>query len=265
MAGVPEQPELCHYQVCQSCNRSAVTNPTCAQWLATEATLLISVLSLFFMAIENFKGLKSVVNYDLCCTKFRITTISLLTWAVSLGLVIAQHVNQWGPDFCPGRRQLEVWPPYHSSIAVALLVLPTLLSILYFSRAMLTMKRYRLQMEENPSSQLCYLTDEGILSSNAAVYVLFVLMWLPLCICALVSVVAEPVGQEVADWVWWIALANSTSYSYLYAFTNPVMGETFVKLLYYCCCKSHVSFARKGPGEYRNCIMQMQLAHSSVA
>ena len=54
------------------------------------------------------------------------------------------------------------------------------------------------------------------------------------------------VPEEYLDTMWWIALANSCSYSYLYAATNRDFREAFNKLFYYCCCKSHVTFTRKG-------------------
>ncbi|CAG2166220.1 unnamed protein product [Oppiella nova] len=54
------------------------------------------------------------------------------------------------------------------------------------------------------------------------------------------------VPQDYLDTMWWIALANSCTFSYLYAATNREFREAFNKLFYYCCCKSHVTFARKG-------------------
>ena len=54
------------------------------------------------------------------------------------------------------------------------------------------------------------------------------------------------VPEDYLDTMWWVALANSCSYSYVYAATNREFREAFNKLFYYCCCKSHVTFARKG-------------------
>lgn len=231
MAGVPNEPTVCHYQ-----------------WLFTLATLIISVLSLAFMALENFKGLSSVVNYDLCCTKFRIVSFALTIWMASGSLVVAQHFHAWGPNLCPHLRKQGIWLSYHASLGAGLILLPTLISIYYFTRAVFRIKAYRLQMSENPQSAIYFLTDEGLLNSNVAVYALFLLMWTPLCVVAVISV-NRPVAQHVLDTCWWLAIANSCGYSFLYAFTNRDFGEAFFKLFYYCCCKSHVSFARKGTGK----------------
>lgn len=56
----------------------------------------------------------------------------------------------------------------------------------------------------------------------------------------------NPVPQNYLDTVWYIALSNSCSFSYMYAATNRDFREAFNKLFYYCCCKSHVTFSRKG-------------------
>lgn len=54
------------------------------------------------------------------------------------------------------------------------------------------------------------------------------------------------VPQQYLDTVWYIALGNSCSYSYLYAVMNRDFREAYNKLFYYFCCKSHVTFTRKG-------------------
>ena len=56
----------------------------------------------------------------------------------------------------------------------------------------------------------------------------------------------NPVPQDYLDTVWYIAISNSCSFSYMYAATNRDFRDAFNKLFYYCCCKSHVTFSRKG-------------------
>lgn len=56
----------------------------------------------------------------------------------------------------------------------------------------------------------------------------------------------NPLPQHYLDTAWTVALSNSVCFSYLYAATNRDFLEAFNKLFYYCCCKSHVTFARKG-------------------
>ena len=56
----------------------------------------------------------------------------------------------------------------------------------------------------------------------------------------------NPLPQHYLDTAWSVALSNSVCFSYLYAATNRDFREAFNKLFYYCCCKSHVTFARKG-------------------
>ncbi|KAI1289175.1 hypothetical protein HDE_08295 [Halotydeus destructor] len=237
MAGIQDDPQVCHYQ-----------------WLTTEVTFLISVLSLTFMGMENFLGLKSTVNYDLCCTKFRIVSIVLLTWLTSIGLVAGQHLSNYGPSLCPSDGDSDepllppkrIWSPYHTGLGIGLIVMPTVLAMWYFSRSIFVVKSYRLQMADNPQSSIYYLTDDGVLNANAAVYTLFLLMWSPLVVVTVISM-ERPLNQNLLDTCWWTSLTNSVCYSFLYALTNKDFGEAFFKLFYYCCCKSHVSFARKGP------------------
>ena len=64
--------------------------------------------------------------------------------------------------------------------------------------------------------------------------------------------------QHYLDTVWYIALGNSCCFSYLYAATNRDFREAFNKLFYYCCCKSHVTFTRKGAA------MRRTLANESL-
>ena len=68
----------------------------------------------------------------------------------------------------------------------------------------------------------------------------------------------NPVPQHYLDTVWYVALSNSCCYSYLYAATNRDFREAFNKLFYYCCCKSHVTFTRKGAA------MRRTLANESM-
>lgn len=56
----------------------------------------------------------------------------------------------------------------------------------------------------------------------------------------------NPVPQDYLNTVWYIAISNSCSFSYMYAATNRDFRDAFNKLFYYCCCKSHVTFSRKG-------------------
>ena len=68
----------------------------------------------------------------------------------------------------------------------------------------------------------------------------------------------NPLPQHYLDTVWYIALANSCCFSYMYAATNRDFREAFNKLFYYCCCKSHVTFTRKGAA------MRRTLANESM-
>lgn len=94
------------------------------------------------------------------------------------------------------------------------------------------------------------MTDEFLLKSNVAVYLSHVIMWMPLVVVAAVSPF-KPVTQDLLDTCWWLALAHSCIYSYVYAATNFEFREAFLKLFFYCCCKSHVTFQRKGAGPRR--------------
>ncbi|RWS24774.1 histamine H2 receptor-like protein, partial [Leptotrombidium deliense] len=208
MAGIPNDPSICHFQ-----------------WILTIACLMISVLSFMLMAVENFLGLGSLVAYDICCTKLRILAFVFLTWLWGIGFASAQHVYNFGPSFCAHERSNPIWLPYHASVAGCAL--------------------YETNPSEDPWAYV--FTDESLSHSNAVVYLISLLMWAPFCVVSGISTV-KPVSNDVLQTVWWIAISNSCSYSFVYAFTNKDFGDAFFKLFYYCCCKSHVTFTRKGAG-----------------
>lgn len=232
MAGVPDNPVLCHWQ-----------------WLATMTTLMVHVLSFMFISMENTKGLEtSSYGYEMCCSKFRITVTTILIWVASLGVTAAQHIKGWGPDICQeSGPPAPIWPAYHGAVGAGLIVVPTLITILYFARAVFKIKRYRVLMNENPLNPIYFLTDESTLKSNVAVYALSLFMWTPLSVVAAISTF-HSLDPDLLDTCWWIAMGYSCCYSFLYAFTNREFGDSFLQLFYYCCCKSHVNWVRKGVG-----------------
>lgn len=103
MAGIEDKPDeqdhFCHFQ-----------------WLITLICLIVSVLSFMFMSIDNYFGLGSIVTYELCCTKLKITFILLLIWICSIGFSLGQHFNDFGPEFCLQRRNLKIMINYHPYI-----------------------------------------------------------------------------------------------------------------------------------------------------
>lgn len=98
-----------------------------------------------------------------------------------------------------------------------------------------------------------YMIDDQLLKSNMIVFVLNSLLWFPFVLLTILLNVdsqQQPregahVTQELKDAVWWLAILNCCSCSYVYAITNKDFREAFNKLFYYCCCKSHVTFQRK--------------------
>ncbi|RWS02332.1 histamine H2 receptor-like protein [Dinothrombium tinctorium] len=235
MAGIPNDPAICHFQ-----------------WIITIACLMVSVLSFMFMATENFLGLGSLVAYDICCTKFRIILFTFITWFWGIGFAFTQHIYDFGPSFCAHEVNDPIWVPYHASVGAVAILLPTLVTMWYFTRSAFRMKHLKVQYETNPGEDpWAYIfTEESVLQSNIIVYIISFLMWAPFCVVGAIHTV-KPMSADVLQTVWWLALSNSCGYSYVYAFTNRDFGEAFFKLFYYCCCKSHVTFTRKGAGVRR--------------
>lgn len=136
------------------------------------------------------------------------------------------------------------WLQGHSFVGGGLIIFPTLLTILFLIRSMVRVKWYRERLAENPLSPIYFLTDESLLKSHVVVYTISAFMWAPLVVVTVVDQ-HQDVDSSIIDTVWWLAMANSCSFSFIYAFTNRDLGESFLQLFYYCCCKSHVNWVRK--------------------
>ncbi|CAG2118478.1 unnamed protein product, partial [Medioppia subpectinata] len=186
-------------------------------------------------------GFGSLVTYDLCCTKCRIVFIILLIWTVAIVFPIVQHIYNLGPEFCPEKRKLAVWIDFHPY------VLDFMLKVKHYNPVLINNNMsYKMQIESSGDPTAAFiLTDGYLLQSNCIVYLISLAMWMPLVVAMIVDPINR-VPQDYLDTMWWIALANSCTFSYLYAATNREFREAFNKLFYYCCCKSHVTFARKG-------------------
>ncbi|KAG9510415.1 hypothetical protein GZH46_01046, partial [Fragariocoptes setiger] len=94
-----------------------------------------------------------------------------------------------------------------------------------------------------------FVADDQLLKSNIAVFVFTLFLWSPYLLTSAIVTGRRQlfVALDVSNTLWWILVLNSCSYSYVYASTNRDFREAFNKLFYYCCCKSHVTFQRKGP------------------
>lgn len=235
MANLSNESSICHFQ-----------------WLATLSCLLISFLSFMFMSIDNFYGLHSLNNYDSLCTKFRIVLIVLLIWTFGIAFSIGQHINSFGPSVCPQETSNTIWLPYHASVFGLTFIVPSLIALFYFTRCIFRIQFLKVQLETNRTEDAWsyIVTNDKLLKSNIIVYFSTFLMWTPLCIVSIVHL-THPISQKLLNLAWYLALANSCIFSFLYALTNKEFGNTFFKLFYYCCCKSHVTFTRKGPGPRR--------------
>lgn len=231
----PNDPGICHFQ-----------------WLTSLSTLIISVLSFLFISIENLKGITSLVNYDFCCTKFKIVTITLLIWFGGISFPIIQHVYHYGPSICQDERKNIIFISYHASVCIGMLLIPTVITLMCFIRCFFIVKYLKKQLQNNPTEDpwAYMLTDPCLLKSNMWVYLVSFLMSTPLSIALTVSVYQQ-VPLKILNTCWYLALANSCVYSFIYAASNKELAEAFFKLFYYCCCKSHVTWTRKGVGPRR--------------
>lgn len=234
MADVTDDPDICHFQ-----------------WILTISCMIVSILSFFFMAIDNYCGMNSLIRYHRCCTRFRIFIFILFSWVAAFTIPIVQHVQSWGPEFCADKRQWNISLDYHPYLIGSIAII-TALTFIYFIRTLFKHKTYKLQLESSSSSSAAakdanhfVLSDGYLLQSNVVVYLLSLLMWIPLTVTMVIDPI-NPIPQHYLNTVWYIALGNSCCYSYMYAATNRDFREAFNKLFYYCCCKSHVTFTRKG-------------------
>nr|XP_027205765.1 neuropeptide CCHamide-2 receptor-like [Dermatophagoides pteronyssinus] len=227
MADITEDQTLCHFQ-----------------WLITLACFIVSILSFLFMSIDNYFGMKSLITYHLCCTKCRICFLIIFIWLAAFIIPFLQHSNHFGPEFCKDKRHWKIMPDYHP-YALGFLIICTIITLAYFTYSLFMYKNYKIQLESTPEAANFILTDGCLLQSNVIVYVCSLAMWLPLIVTMVVDTI-NPVPQDYLNTVWYIAISNSCSFSYMYAATNRDFRDAFNKLFYYCCCKSHVTFSRKG-------------------
>ncbi|KAH9511223.1 hypothetical protein DERF_009694 [Dermatophagoides farinae] len=227
MADITEDQTICHFQ-----------------WLITLACFIVSILSFLFMSIDNYFGMKSLITYQLCCTKCRICFLVILIWLAAFIIPFLQHSNHFGPEFCKDKRHWKIMTDYHPYV-LGFLIICTIITLAYFTYSLFMYKNYKIQLESTPEAANFILTDGCLLQSNVIVYVCSLAMWLPLIVTMVVDSI-NPVPQDYLDTVWYIAISNSCSFSYMYAATNRDFRDAFNKLFYYCCCKSHVTFSRKG-------------------
>lgn len=226
LASIPHEPTICAFQ-----------------WHTTVVCFLVSVLSFLCVAVENFLGLGAMASYELCCGKYRLLSVVAFIWSVSVGYAVSQYVLDLGPSFCKSAHH-ELWFEFHVAAAAILILLPTILTVGYFTRSLFKLKSFKVRVESLEDPTAFVLTDEFLLRSNIAVFVFLLVTWTPATVVAAISLV-RPVSQQLVDTSWCIALANSCLYSYIYAATNRDFRDAFNKLFFYCCCKSHVTFSRR--------------------
>ena len=241
---LPNNKEICHLQ-----------------WLTTQFTLIILLLNFLLISIENLSALKtrSLINYHLFCSKFRIIFLVLLSWLIAGVIVYLQHKYQLAPAFCA--HELEnnlIWTQYHLLIAISIFLLPTLITMICFLRCALRVKRINAQLEINPlETPWQFVQADGeLVKANIIVYLYTFFSWLPLCVLASLSVLRQ-INMNWLNGVWWLAVSNSCLYSFVYAFSNALFAKSFFKLFYYCCCKSHIQFEGKS-----NVNLRRQLTNS---
>lgn len=112
MANITEDVDLCHFQ-----------------WVITLACLVISVLSFFFMAVDNFFGMNTIIHYHHCCTRFRVFFFMLLIWTAGFAVPFVQEIYGFGPHFCKDRRHLKPSLRYHPYILGKLFLIQSLHTI----------------------------------------------------------------------------------------------------------------------------------------
>lgn len=136
--------------------------------------------------------------------------------------------------------------------AACFLLVCLIFTVIFFVRAFLQMRQLK---ERNSLSFL--VTDENLLRSHTVVYAFSVALSCPLVVSLVI-----PFGADVIRTAWWLAVANSSGFSFVYALTNRELGDTFAQLFTYCCCKSHVNWVRKttaGPMAPRGSTVASQM------
>ena len=232
MAVIPNHPTICHLQ-----------------WLLTQFTLVIILLSFMLISLENCSALRSrsLMNHNLFCTKFRIVLLVLLTWLIAGLITYTQHTYELAPALCQHELNKKTfWPQYHLTIVISVVLVPTLITIICFLRCAFRVKRINIQFENNPleNNWQLVMADGELVKANVIVYLYTFFTWAPLCILAPLSAVQQ-VNVDWSNAGWWVAWFNSCSYSFVYAFFNQNFNKTFFKLFFYCCCKTHLQFEGK--------------------
>uniref|UniRef100_A0A1B6CH00 G-protein coupled receptors family 1 profile domain-containing protein n=1 Tax=Clastoptera arizonana TaxID=38151 RepID=A0A1B6CH00_9HEMI len=228
LAGLQDSPAVCR-----------------VQWFLAILCWLVTLLTFAVTSIENYARLCcSSDSYARLSTK-HVIIIVMTIWIFSSVAATLQCIYDLGPDYCT--RKYSGLPTYQVVIAILFIVLPTILTCLFYVRTVLKVRLAK----ANPSFKppITFSWDYSLMKTNVYSFILFYIFWLPFGIILVLSGTYYEVSARVYYILAWIALSKSCINNFLYCITNRHFRNAYINLFHYCCCKTTVAFSRRSRGE----------------
>lgn len=212
------------------------------QWYLAELCFLINIFSIALIACENFMRLRREGRDEVkTLSPRRATVLLLVLWVAAGGAAFAVDSLF---DYCT--RSLAAEPLYRALAAVALVLAPALAALFFFIKTICRVRAsYR---KPNFKPPVTFKWDYSLMKTNLYSFVLFVIFWLPFGIVLIVGSYRD-VPDRIFYNLAWVALGKSCVNNFLYCILNRHFRHAYVALFHYCCCKTSVSFGRRGRGE----------------
>lgn len=231
------------------------------QWSSSVIALTVVLTNWMLVAVENFIGthvIGSRVNpHDWCCGRTKIALAISVSWVVSFALGFLQFRRHLFSSICAEKQLYWVPVPYEVMGSVGVLALLTLLTWWYFLRAFLRTRKFMAYQKQYqalvPSWKRDKITtDQSLLKSNVITYFFSLSMCAPLFVGLswnhLRGETGDKVPQETLRSFYWLTVAHSCLYSFLYVLSNGKFADSYIKLLLYCCCKADLGIGAGGGG-----------------
>uniref|UniRef100_T1IYG9 G-protein coupled receptors family 1 profile domain-containing protein n=1 Tax=Strigamia maritima TaxID=126957 RepID=T1IYG9_STRMM len=228
------------------------------QWLAAFLCCHVSVLSLAFIACENYCRVCRPVIHKRLFTKNVIVALVAFTWIVSTVCISLQFALDLGPDYC--RMKFRGNVPYHATVGILLFAFPALVAFICYIKAIVEARdESKLERNGAPSSPqqqdmiksatnlINFEKDYALLKTNLLVFTIFLLFWLPLGVAIALGAGGRVITRLLYDNLSWLALTNSCVNSIIYGLSNKPFRSAYNNLFHYCCCKTSVSFNSRRP------------------
>uniref|UniRef100_A0A1B0GKM6 G-protein coupled receptors family 1 profile domain-containing protein n=2 Tax=Lutzomyia longipalpis TaxID=7200 RepID=A0A1B0GKM6_LUTLO len=215
------------------------------QWFLAACTFLVSVLSLFATAVENYMRLCTTQDGSSWFNKTTTTVILLLIWIVGGTSSGLQFVFSLSFDYCTRKSTGIV--PYQIAIVALLILLPIVLTFYTHVRIILQVRRSTGAPNYKPS--LAYTWDLALARTNFYSFLVFIVFWLPFGVVFTYATTKIIPNSRILYNTAWFGLSKSCVHNVVYCLTNRHFRSAYVSLFHYCCCKTNVSTVRRTRAE----------------